>query len=692
MTCGQRFERRLRTSAGRSSVGRFFKFLPAAIVATFFVFVTDLPAQDVADVPPPAAAVLSAQTPDAAPLQSGPDLAALATQRPFGDPALVYVPPTAEGIVTAELAAFGDEPALHPLYRSLLQGLLASAPIPPDRLEDLEGFTAFVVPYDAAASGGMTASVPVSTPGEYLAQASVDTTQYGVGFVLRFREAIYDRELRQTLGPDAERTGSALIPTYRLGRSTVRLLENRYLVLLQSELSPGVVPYLNPGSFARTPTGLRLAALKGPTLRVRGLVAGGLLRKLGSSRLTLDDLALFQTFWGDRVEAWTFRLDSVTVRNHSAYVVEAMIVTNSETTAAALEEDLVGVVRLALAAARNQTAIEEPSNVEDQNVSEPFTAGAQAAKLLVDGIEERRLSVGHIGPAAGVRLVMLPEEMEALPAMLSGVLSAPAGGDALEQDRERQRLVLRAMRAYYDENYRLPPPVVYDKKSGQPRSWRVELLPYLGEKALFEKYRADEAWDSPHNLELVAQIPDVYRSSFDTANPPGLAVAALVHPDGVFSPDVTVRRSDVLDGPLRTMALATVRLPIPWTRPQDIDAIGTEALSDLAWSDAGVLAGFADGRVHLLRDVSPELLRQLIVRNDSRPSESLEDLRGIELDPEPDGAPAALPQSKEEPAETPLGEAAPPLVPPGQLPPAEDPFAEKPDASSADLRAPESQP
>jgi hypothetical protein len=666
--------------------------LPAAGVWASLSFLTLLRAQDPADVPPPAATAVADDSAEAEALQTGPDLAALATQQPFGDPALVYVPPAAEGIVTAELGEFIDETALQPFYHTLLQGILASAPIPPDRLDDLEGFTAFVVPYDATASGETAAANPVGTPDEYLAQASVDTTQFGFGYVLRFREPIYDRDLRQALGPNAERTGSALIPTYRLGGSTVRLLENRYLVLLQSEVSASVIPYLNPGSFAQTPTGLRIAALKGPTLRARGLVTGELLRQLGSSGLTLDDQALFQTFWGDRVEAWTFRLDSVTVQNTTRFVLEAMIVTDSETAATTLEENLVGVVRLALAAARDRTATEEPASAGDRSVLESSSAGDAAAKLLVNSIDERRLSVGHIGPAAGVRVVMLPEEMEALPGMLTGTLFAAPAGDALVQDRERQRLVLRAMRAYYDANGRIPPPVVYDKDSGQPRSWRVELLPFLGEQALYEQYRTNEAWDSPHNQELIARIPDVYRSSYDTANPPGLAIAALVHPDGVFSPDGVVRGADIVDGGSRTMALATVRLPIPWTRPQDIDAVGTEALSDLAWTDAGVLAGFADGRVHLLRDVSPELLRQLIVRNDGQPTAALKDIPGIEFDPVADAAPSTLLESNAGPAATPPGEPAPPLVPAERLPPAKDPFAEDPSPPPAESPAPNSRP
>src|SRR5690348_7028267 len=40
-------------------------------------------------------------------------------------------------------------------------------------------------------------------------------------------------------------------------------------------------------------------------------------------------------------------------------------------------------------------------------------------------------------------------------------------------------------------------------KDGKPYcSWRVKLLPYLGESALYKQYHMNEPWDSPNNLEV----------------------------------------------------------------------------------------------------------------------------------------------------------------------------------------------
>lgn len=52
---------------------------------------------------------------------------------------------------------------------------------------------------------------------------------------------------------------------------------------------------------------------------------------------------------------------------------------------------------------------------------------------------------------------------------------------------------------------------------GEPLlSWRVHILPQLGEKELYDQFHLDEPWDSPHNKRLVDKIPKVYR-----AIPPG---------------------------------------------------------------------------------------------------------------------------------------------------------------------------
>ena len=50
-------------------------------------------------------------------------------------------------------------------------------------------------------------------------------------------------------------------------------------------------------------------------------------------------------------------------------------------------------------------------------------------------------------------------------------------------------------------------------KDGKPLlSWRVKLLPYLEQGALYKEFHLDEPWDSEHNKKLRATVPATYRS------------------------------------------------------------------------------------------------------------------------------------------------------------------------------------
>src|SRR5689334_19369724 len=67
-----------------------------------------------------------------------------------------------------------------------------------------------------------------------------------------------------------------------------------------------------------------------------------------------------------------------------------------------------------------------------------------------------------------------------------------------------------ALQAYHDAYGRLPPAVVRDQY-GQPLySWRVLILPYVEAGDLYQRFRLDEPWDSPHNRPLLSQMPGYY--------------------------------------------------------------------------------------------------------------------------------------------------------------------------------------
>ena len=79
------------------------------------------------------------------------------------------------------------------------------------------------------------------------------------------------------------------------------------------------------------------------------------------------------------------------------------------------------------------------------------------------------------------------------------------------QIRTRLTEIGKAMSAYCDRHGgRLPPAAIYSKDGNPLLSWRVALLPYLGHDELFRRFKLDESWDSPNNLPLASEMPEVF--------------------------------------------------------------------------------------------------------------------------------------------------------------------------------------
>jgi hypothetical protein len=59
-----------------------------------------------------------------------------------------------------------------------------------------------------------------------------------------------------------------------------------------------------------------------------------------------------------------------------------------------------------------------------------------------------------------------------------------------------------ALHNYEAANGAFPPAYVADADGKPMHSWRVMILPYAEEPALYKKYRFDEPWDGPNNRQL----------------------------------------------------------------------------------------------------------------------------------------------------------------------------------------------
>ena len=196
--------------------------------------------------------------------------------------------------------------------------------------------------------------------------------------------------------------------------------------------------------------------------------------------------------------------------------------------------------------------------------------------------------------------------------------AAPPQRSAEEIQRSVKNLgqIARAMLAYADnDRYRSFPTAAIRGRDGTPLlSWRVALLPFLGQQALYSQFHLDEPWDSPHNSTLVAQMPDVYRSA---ANEPGTTSFMVFVGEGApFGGVEPTKLSDIKDGTSNTIICveAGPDRGVPWTKPEDLPFQPENPVAALGQiSGDRFVVAFIDGATQQIRkDLEPEKLRGLI--------------------------------------------------------------------------------
>jgi hypothetical protein len=146
----------------------------------------------------------------------------------------------------------------------------------------------------------------------------------------------------------------------------------------------------------------------------------------------------------------------------------------------------------------------------------------------------------------------------------------PPGADGPPPAVGRLKKLEAAFAAYHAEHGHYPPAATYAKDGTPLLSWRVALLPYLGEKKLYEEFRQDEPWDSLHNKKLIARMPDVFNRPYQYPRNYGRTNAQVVTGPGTLFRDKTGTKKP--GGVARILAVES-EAPggaVWWTKPADV--------------------------------------------------------------------------------------------------------------------------
>src|SRR5262249_7254639 len=102
------------------------------------------------------------------------------------------------------------------------------------------------------------------------------------------------------------------------------------------------------------------------------------------------------------------------------------------------------------------------------------------------------------------------------------LLKAIAEEASIRADKNKLRQIGLAFPSYRDPDDHFRAQAIWDAKGKPLLSWRVAILPFIEEEALYRQFKLDEPWDSPHNKKLIPLMPKTYAAPKRIIVEPGL--------------------------------------------------------------------------------------------------------------------------------------------------------------------------
>lgn len=162
----------------------------------------------------------------------------------------------------------------------------------------------------------------------------------------------------------------------------------------------------------------------------------------------------------------------------------------------------------------------------------------------------------------------------------------------------------------YESAYKRFPAAVQTMTNGVQRSWRATVSPFFGSSNVWNKYKQEQAWDSPANRALLAEIPQAFQAEDADAGQTDIFV--LNGSGAIFHGGEYTSWGKITDGSSNTIWLVQLPKTVPWTKPEDVPFDIQRQLSfDIP--KTGLIVATADGGVHQLPpDVDIDELKKAI--------------------------------------------------------------------------------
>ncbi len=196
---------------------------------------------------------------------------------------------------------------------------------------------------------------------------------------------------------------------------------------------------------------------------------------------------------------------------------------------------------------------------------------------------------------------------------------------ARNQEANNLKQIGLALHNYHADMGTFPAAALYDANGKPLLSWRVAILPFIEENALYEQIHLDEPWDSLHNMQVAKKMPEVFACPYP-GDRQGVTRYRVFTGDQAAFPDRSLRPSpssegrkiwEFTDGTSNTLLVVVADEAVPWMKPEELPYAPELPLPRLGSQASGFQVLFADGDVRYLRrrSIDDKTLRALITPN-----------------------------------------------------------------------------
>jgi len=170
----------------------------------------------------------------------------------------------------------------------------------------------------------------------------------------------------------------------------------------------------------------------------------------------------------------------------------------------------------------------------------------------------------------------------------------------------------------YESTFAFFPQDVKDKNGKPLLSWRVQILPYIEEDALWKEFKMDEPWDSDTNKKLIEKMPKIYAPVHTKAKAGHTFYQGFTGGGAVLGLKDKLSLVGITDGTSNTPLVLEAGDPVIWTKPADIPYDPKKPLPKLGGDlDGNFNLAFADGSVRWVKKGFDEkVMRAIITANE----------------------------------------------------------------------------